>query len=309
MASMSASARPQVGQIRSLTSTFIKMRGDIRAKKHRFRPTRVVSDPSKSLLEEREMTDIEMQRHTLPPLWVDLMDAARDDISRVKEKMLQLTKAQKKRMLVKFDEDHRDETDIELITAEATKLFKSCEAKVHRIATLQGSDKDLAIRKNIQRALATQLQELSLTFRKSQKEYMSKLKRHKDGVDDLLLDAEEKMPELSEVDKGFTEAQMAQLDSMHQVAMERDEEIQKIAQSVQDLSVIFKELAVLVVDQGTILDRIDYNIEQVLVKTKEGNIELGKAEEHQKAARATKCILLLIVLIFLMVIILIFKNR
>lgn len=33
--------------------------------------------------------------------------------------------------------------------------------------------------------------------------------------------------------------------------------------SIEDLSTIFKELAVLVIDQGTILDRIDYNMEQV----------------------------------------------
>ena len=43
---------------------------------------------------------------------------------------------------------------------------------------------------------------------------------------------------------------------------ERDEEIQKIARSIQELSDIFKELAVLVIDQGTILDRIDFNMEQ-----------------------------------------------
>lgn len=48
---------------------------------------------------------------------------------------------------------------------------------------------------------------------------------------------------------------------------ERDEEIRKIAESIQELSTIFKELAVLVIDQGTILDRIDFNMEQVLIKT------------------------------------------
>ncbi len=36
-----------------------------------------------------------------------------------------------------------------------------------------------------------------------------------------------------------------------------------LAKSIEELSVIFKELAVLVIDQGTVLDRIDYNMEQV----------------------------------------------
>jgi len=46
-------------------------------------------------------------------------------------------------------------------------------------------------------------------------------------------------------------------------APRRDHEINAIVQSIEELSQIFKELAVLVIDQGTILDRIDYNMEQV----------------------------------------------
>lgn len=39
---------------------------------------------------------------------------------------------------------------------------------------------------------------------------------------------------------------------------------------------MFKELAVLVIDQGTMLDRIDYNIEQVVHQSKEANVQLAK---------------------------------
>jgi syntaxin 16 len=54
------------------------------------------------------------------------------------------------------------------------------------------------------------------------------------------------------------------VDDLEQVAAERDMEISRIATSIEELSAIFKELAVLVIDQGTILDRIDFNMEQVL---------------------------------------------
>ena len=47
---------------------------------------------------------------------------------------------------------------------------------------------------------------------------------------------------------------------------QRDEEIRKIVESLAGLQGIFKDLANLVADQGTILDRIDYNMEQTLVK-------------------------------------------
>lgn len=63
----------------------------------------------------------------------------------------------------------------------------------------------------------------------------------------------------------------------------------------------------LVIDQGTILDRIDFNIEDTLVQTKKGNEQLTKANEYQKSNRGTYCIVLLSALIFFFLMILIVK--
>lgn len=89
---------------------------------------------------------------------------------------------------------------------------------------------------------------------------------------------------------------------------ERDQEIQKIAESITELATIFKELAVLVIDQGTILDRIDYNMEQVVEQTEKGLVELEKAETMQKSNRPMKVIGILLALIFFMVMILVLKH-
>lgn len=57
---------------------------------------------------------------------------------------------------------------------------------------------------------------------------------------------------------------------------ERDAEISKIAESIEELATIFKELSTLVIDQGTILDRIDYNMEEVVERTELGLQKLEK---------------------------------
>lgn len=107
----------------------------------------------------------------------------------------------------------------------------------------------------------------------------------------------------------FNDQQMAVVDDLEGIVQERDEEIIRIAQSIEELSQIFKELAVLVIDQGTILDRIDFNMEQVVEHTREGIKQLEKAEQHQKSARPIKCIACLLLLIAVMLTILILKHR
>ncbi len=99
------------------------------------------------------------------------------------------------------------------------------------------------------------------------------------------------------------------VDDLTQAVQSRDKEIAQIASSIQELGTIFKELAVLVIDQGTILDRIDYNMETVVESTKEGISQLEKAEKSQKNARPMKCIMCLSITIFILLLILILKHR
>jgi syntaxin 16 len=99
------------------------------------------------------------------------------------------------------------------------------------------------------------------------------------------------------------------VDDLTEAVQSRDQEIIKIAQSIEELGSIFKELAVLVIDQGTILDRIDYNMETVVESTKTGIQQLEKAERSQKNARPLRCIICLSTTIFILLVILILKHR
>ena len=55
---------------------------------------------------------------------------------------------------------------------------------------------------------------------------------------------------------------MLRVEGMEAFAEERDREVRAILQSINDLGQIMKDLSTLVIDQGTILDRIDANMDQ-----------------------------------------------
>lgn len=85
-------------------------------------------------------------------------------------------------------------------------------------------------------------------------------------------------------------------------------QVVKIIESVNELAQIMKDLAVLVIDQGTILDRIDYNIQQVAASVEDGVEQIKKADEHQKQSKIFVIITCLAASIILMIIIVIAKK-
>jgi hypothetical protein len=79
-----------------------------------------------------------------------------------------------------------------------------------------------------------------------------------------------------ETKQGYSQQQLAQIRDMEHTSNKRSQEIDSIVKSINDLAELFKELSVLVVEQGSMLDRIDYNIESTLSSLKDGHKELDK---------------------------------
>jgi len=167
------------------------------------------------------------------------------------------------------------------------------------------------IRLNVMRYLASELHALSKEFQKSQKEYLKRLKGQEEIGQRFFTDEQTSQPLSLEdaAERGLSDHQVQELKELERRATDREKEILHIAQSINDLAAIFRELNVLVIEQGTILDRIDYNVEQTLVKVKEGVTQLKIADEYSKKARTLKCIIALIILIIILVGILIWKNK
>mmetsp|Transcript_28214 Transcript_28214/g.40178 ORF Transcript_28214/g.40178 Transcript_28214/m.40178 type:complete len:315 (-) Transcript_28214:339-1283(-) len=259
------------------------------------------------------------KQNELPPEWVDTIELVGEDITKIQTKLSELDVLFKRRARVDFQTDEAGlEREIEMKTNDLTRIFHHAEAKLKQFGSVGSEELSTAeksVRKNLQMSMAKKLQTLSTTFRVAQRNYMTNLRGQsqastsetleKLGVEDVLVTTEN---ESEFEDTGFTKKQMMVVEETEQETRRRDAEIVRIAKSIEELAAIFRELAVLVIDQGTLLDRIDYNMESAVENVRQGKEQLDKAEEHQKNAMSVRCIILLVVLIIVMLGVLIWKH-
>ncbi|XP_075511060.1 syntaxin-43-like isoform X1 [Primulina tabacum] len=248
----------------------------------------------------------------LPPAWVNVSEEIASNIQRVRVKMGELAKAHAKALMPSFGDGKEDQHRIEALTLEITDLLKKSEKRLQRFSA-GGPSEDSNIRKNVQRSLATDLQTLSMELRRKQSTYLNRLRQQKEGPDGVDLEMNLNGNHYTRNDEefdgiGFNEHQMAKLKKSEALTAERDREIQQVAESVNELAQIMKDLSVLVIDQGTIVDRIDYNIQNVAASVDEGLKQLQKAERSQKQGGMVMCASVLVIMCFVMLVLLVLKT-
>jgi len=313
---------------RTLTSQFEALRQKRRRNTNSSSPIStdindLNANDSQDALLKKEHSDDSMAvsvglEHSLPPKWVEIVENIQKDIKSIKDNITMLEGLHAERLKVSFEKDEAEqERDIDILTHEITRVMKKCENSLKRIASI-GNEKgtnlpqqERVVRLNVMRNIGVELQSLSQSFRKTQKDYITRLRGQEEtGSDFFKDDSESKQPlSLDEaLERGLTQQQIQQLSHIERQASEREREIIHIAQSINDLATIFRELSVLVIEQGTILDRIDYNIEQARDKVAEGKKELIIADEYSKKARTIKCILLLLFIVIVLIVVLVVKK-
>ncbi|XP_027350952.1 syntaxin-43-like isoform X5 [Abrus precatorius] len=230
-----------------------------------------------------------------------------------------------------FGDGKEDQRHIETLTQEITSLLRKSEMRLKRFSAAGGSSEDSNVRKNVQdvlvfvsyegkgrkgnlrRSLATDLQNLSMDLRRKQSAYLKRLQQQKEGYDGVDLEMNFNGSKYGSHndgfdDVGFSEEQMTKLKKSEQFSEEREREIEQVAKSVHELAQIMKDLSVLVIDQGTIVDRIDYNIQSVATSVEEGFKQLQKAERTQKKGGMVMCATVLVIMCVVMIVLLIFKE-
>jgi len=99
-----------------------------------------------------------------------------------------------------------------------------------------------------------------------------------------------------------TQIQMEQ-DVDLQLIQERERDIKQLESDIMGVNQIFKDLGMIVHEQGEVIDSIEANVETTAVQVQTGRDHLKKASEYQNKARRKKCICIVIVVVALAVII------
>ena len=189
------------------------------------------------------------------------------------------------------------------------KKIKFCEALTKMIKDKKNEQNTILdkVKNNIKFFLTTKIQNFSNEFRQNQQQYLKYLKDM--GIITYSNTDKDNSPEplLNEEDDEQKNFLYTKDDDMNIQIKKREEDIDILVKSINELSGIFKDLQNIVQEQGTILDRIDYNINISYENSQQGLKYIKKAEQHNNESCFRNAILLLFIIIFVETILIIWK--
>ncbi|KAF2180833.1 t-SNARE [Zopfia rhizophila CBS 207.26] len=265
--------------------------------------------------------DAVIEMDLLPPRWLDTQDEVTEYLSEIAKQTRKLDQLHQKHVLPGFDDEEvkrREEREIEQVTQEISRGFQKCQKAIQRIemmvreAKQQGSinNGEEVMAQNLKISLASRVADVSAMFRKKQAAYLKKL-RSLGGFSSPFRSAtpvqnpyNDPALQESDADRSFSQSTLLQTkqqrlrhDPNEALIAQREREIEDIAQGIIELANIFQELQTMVIDQGSMLDRIDYNVERMATDVKEADKELKVASGYQRRSIKRKIMLLLVILI------------
>ena len=153
------------------------------------------------------------------------------------------------------------------------------------------------LKENMKSFLMTQFSEFTRHYKYNQEIYIRKYKEL-GGEDDEL----DKIYQSQKINENYLLKTEKDNDLQR-----RDSELGELLNSMSNLAATFSDLKNLVVEQGTVLDRIDYNIDIASTNTEKGKQHLINASELQKKSCFKNIMLFLVFIIFIESVLLIMK--
>ncbi|CDW72075.1 syntaxin-like protein [Stylonychia lemnae] len=228
----------------------------------------------------------------------------------------------------KFDDNENIKLDrqIDELVSTLTEVIKFLNN--FNIQTIKQSEKELRqmmgensqnqsdyqIRKNIQQTYLFKMQDITRQLRTIERENLMRIKDLYGDEGEIILSQLDKKERdyFAELDVKQAQEQqnrnLIQIEHMGEMTGQRSEQISNLVNHINELAVVFKELSNLVVEQGTVLDRIDFNIEQAHVNVKKANQQFVKTLKREQSWRAKGCMSCLVTWNLVVIGLLVFKH-
>ena len=216
-----------------------------------------------------------------------------------------LKEEQQKRIVPNFNETESKliTQNIQMISSKMTQQLKKCKNLTKELKIqLANSDLDENVKINMYQNLLNRLAETTRALQINEEMQLQKYQEF-NGVEDSFFNINNYDSIETNQTQNFRSIDTKKLD----VNKERNKEIDQIVKTVNDLKEIFMDVSEMVISQGTILDRIDYNTYQTRHNIRKGNKEMEETHERLKSGCLRRINQILIGIIFIMAILIIFK--
>ena len=190
--------------------------------------------------------------------------------------------------LRKIEKNIREYINDELLEAENDFVFK--------------------IKENMRQNILTEINSFSKKFKLEQEIFSKKCEElNLEATDNFnLIELNEISTNSSDLNENNNENFLMK-EEPDEIMKHREIEIDKISKKMNNLQELFKDLNIIVIEQGTILDRIDYNIDITCDNVKKSKKHIVKANESNKGSCFRNAILFLLIIVFVESCLLLFK--
>eukprot|EP00744_Colponema_vietnamica_P009066 GILI01012910.1.p1 GENE.GILI01012910.1~~GILI01012910.1.p1 ORF type:complete len:299 (+),score=70.99 GILI01012910.1:66-962(+) len=253
---------------------------------------------------------------SVKPLWVTKMEEVRALQKTIDNKMKELQTVQREKLKIRFastKNENREDDKLQILTAEITQGFKEAERMLETVKTVftsefdddDGTTTELIILKNVQQCLANGISAQMRQFGDSQGKFHRDIQQQKSiakkGSDEQRQAIRQELEKEATLERyrmqGMTQEQIEERMFAEKDADERRQDLLAIQTGFMEVSEMIQDLHQLVIEQGSVLDRIDTNMTMAHTRVKKGHEQLKKAQQHQQAGCFKLMVLLIIILI------------
>jgi syntaxin 16 len=214
------------------------------------------------------------------------------------EKLAELHRA---RIRANFADNKTQDAAIEAKTRSISGQFTNIR-DIIRGSTQSKTEQGQLVENNMKMGFVARLRDMTAEFRDMQATYIQSLRRLNEKQKSFSAANEYNEDDefgLEDFDPGLTGEQTSQIVANDLMLRQRNQELTNLIQMMNQLNELFADLGTLIIQQGTILDRIDTTIVEAREEIVAGNEMLVKAESDQK----NKCFYIYVIVVVLLIII------